>query len=178
MIAHMTSWISGSARRGVGYSMEMRKPLLAAIMLSTLALGCGGSKQQPTAPAPTTEATAHGGMCPMEVQGTSVAVADTDDGVAVTFTTTGDVAELRKRVHAMADMHAHMMHGGTMGSGSAMGSGHMMVPSDARAEDIDGGARIVVTPKDPAQLADLRAHAHEHAAQMSSGHCPMMEHHE
>jgi hypothetical protein len=64
-----------------------------------------------------------------------------------------------------------------------MGSDHMhmmmkMVPSDARAEDSDGGARIVLTPKDPAQLADLRAHVREHVAQMQSGHCPIMEHHD
>jgi hypothetical protein len=51
------------------------------------------------------------------------------------------------------------------------------VPSTARAEDIDAGARIVLTPRDPSQLAELRARVHEHAAQMASGHCPMMEHH-
>ena len=50
-----------------------------------------------------------------------------------------------------------------------------MVDSTAHAEDIDAGARIVLSPKDPAQLAELRDHVREHAARMASGHCPMME---
>jgi hypothetical protein len=164
--------------------MDTRRRLLAVIMGSILMFGCGGSKSEPAKPHPTaSEAHAHGeaamgGTCPMDVPGTKVSVADTPDGVAITFTTTSDVAELRQRVHHVAEMHEHRMQGG-MGSGG-MGSGHMMmkmVPSTARAEDVDGGARIALTPNDPAQLADLRAHVHEHAAQMANGHCPTMEHH-
>ncbi len=171
--------------------MKVTHRWFAAITTSILLLACGGSKREPAPPQPaSSEAHAHGdpggmgGMCPMEVPGTKVSADDTQDGVAITFTTTGDVAQLRDRVHHMAEMHEHMMQGGMMGSGGmgsgGMGSGHMMmkmVPSTARAEDIDGGARIVLTPKDPAQLADLRAHVHEHATQMAGGHCPMMEHH-
>lgn len=158
--------------------------MLAAVSTAMLMLACGGSKSEPAAPQPA-PSNAHAetqgmvGMCPVEVPGTKVAVADTQDGVALTFTTTGDVAQLRQRVHHMADMHEHMMHGGMMGSGEMMGSGGMgsdhmkMAPSTARAEDTDGGARIVLTPNDPKQLPELRAHVHDHAAQMASGHCPM-----
>lgn len=98
----------------------------------------------------------------MQVAGTRVTAQDTQDGVAVVFTTSGDVAQLRERVHEMAAMHEHMMM--------------RAVPSTARAEDIDGGARIVLVPKDAAQLTELRAHVHAHAEQMAAGHCPMMEH--
>ena len=167
-------------------NMTVTHGLLAAITTSMLMLACGGSKREPAPPQPASsgaqahgEAGGMGGMCPM-AEGTKITAEDTQDGVAMSFTTTGDVAQLRQRVHHMADMHEHMMQGGMMGSGQMMGSGHMMmtrVPSTARAEDIDGGARIVLTPKDPAQLADLRARVHEHASQMASGHCPMMEHH-
>ena len=165
--------------------MKTTSARLLTVITTSVVLACGGSKSQPTAPQPPpSEAHAHGeaggmgGMCPMEVPDTKVSAEDTQDGVAVTFTTTGDVSQLRQRVHHMAEMHEHMMQGGMSGSAS-MGSDHMMkmVPSTARAEDIEGGARIVLTPKDPAQLAELRAHAHEHASQMASGHCPMMEHH-
>jgi len=162
---------------------------LCVVTTTMLLYACGGSKSEPTAPQPTPSvAQTHGGtasaggVCPMDVSGTKVAVDDTADGVAIRFTTTGDVAQLRQRVHAMADKHEHMMHGGMMGSGGmgpghGGGPGHMMkmVDSTARAEDIEGGARIVLTPKDPAQLGDLRAHVREHAARMASGHCPMME---
>lgn len=85
------------------------------------------------------------------------------------------VAELRSRVHAMAEMHnAH--HGGAMGGmeaqhgGMMMGSpsavpagahppgGSMMPPSSrAAVQDVDGGARIIVTPDNAADLNRLRS---------------------
>jgi hypothetical protein len=50
-----------------------------------------------------------------------------------------------------------------------------MIPSKARVEDVDGGARIVLTPNDPAQLAELREHVQHHAEMMKKdGGCPMM----
>jgi len=45
------------------------------------------------------------GACPMQVSGTSAHAIDVDDGVALEFTTTGDVGELRRRVVTMASMH-------------------------------------------------------------------------
>lgn len=159
--------------------------VITSCLLAVAQLGCGSSKHEPGPPPPaTSEAHAHGegsgmgGMCPMDVPGTKVSVADTPDGVALTFTTTGDVSKLREHVYGMAAMHEHMMQEGS-GSGG-MGSGGMMmkmVPSTARSEDVEGGARIVLTPKDAAQLSELRAHVREHATQMTSGHCPMMMQH-
>lgn len=163
-------------------------------IITVAAIACGGSKSAPPAATPHNGSGAMADMCPMEVPGTQVSVADTQDGVAVAFMTSGDVAQVRQRVHGMAAMHEKMMSGGGMmgsggmgsggmmgsGSGGMMGSGHMMkmVDSTAQAEDIDGGARIVLTPKDPAKLAELRDHVREHAGRMASGHCPMMEAHE
>ncbi len=46
-----------------------------------------------------------GDSCPMAVAGTSVRAEEVAGGTAMVFTTTGDVAELRRRVTAMADMH-------------------------------------------------------------------------
>lgn len=127
------------------------------------------------------------GMCPMKVPGTVAAVTDTKDGVAISFTTSaGDIAELRRRVHHMAQMHdrhADMMGGrqgttterpATSAPGPMGSQKKMMVPSTATAEDIEGGARIVLVPKDPANLAELRQHARDHVAMMSRGECPMM----
>lgn len=67
--------------------------------------------------------------CPVSVPGTSVNVEDTDTGAALVFVTTGDVAELRKRVSAMAQMHNE--HHGAMGAlpgeaGGTAGQGHDM----------------------------------------------------
>lgn len=43
--------------------------------------------------------------CPMKVPGTTVRAEEVEGGSAMVFSTTGDVAELRRRVAAMAAMH-------------------------------------------------------------------------
>ncbi len=137
--------------------------------------------------------------CPMAVPGTRLAVADTPDGESVMFTTSSDRAEdLRARVRAMADMHNRhqegggmegmhgggMEHGGMMhgmegmhgGMGAPGGADQMMMPppSRAAAEDVEGGARLVVTPNDPADLEKLRSAIRMHAQHMQeSGKCGM-----
>lgn len=181
----------------------------AALVLALIALGgCASSQtaqRQPvsTAAAPPTEGADQGHdhqagmmeMCPMRVPGTTVSVSDTEAGVAVVFRTTGDVAELRRRVRYVAEMHNRhhaegamaccrgMTNGGQEtggtpdqgGRGMMMGMSHEgMVPATAAAEDVDGGARIVLTPEDPSQLGALRTHVHDHAERMARGECPMM----
>jgi hypothetical protein len=148
------------------------------------------------APAAPSDAAAASGMpgggCPMDVPGAQVSAVDTQDGEAVTFTTTPDhEADLRARVHQMAAMHnAHhqgggMEHGGMQqgmhGSmGGTMGPDHksmMPPPSRAAVEDVPGGARLSVTPNDPADLDQLRSTVRMHADQMSKTHsCGMGQH--
>ncbi|HZU83776.1 MAG TPA: hypothetical protein VE987_12700 [Polyangiaceae bacterium] len=134
-----------------------------------------------------------GDSCPMIVPGTSVQVTDTGDGATMTFTTTaGDVSTLRSRVHSMAErMNAHPGTGmgtgmgmGMMGSGMDMmgardgGSGMMgggpMPAMHAQAEDVEDGARLRMTPADPARLAEMRQRMQQHAQTMNQSHaCPM-----
>ena len=154
-----------------------------------------------TAPAHEHDMGMMGDMCPMQVADTTVRSADVEGGVALDFTTsTGDVAELRQRVRRMADMHNQrhqggMMMGGPHEVGGAPGEhqhdggasgqrgccegmmksgGMMMPPATATVEDITSGARIVLRPKDPAQLGTLREHARMRADRMARGECPMM----
>ena len=144
-------------------------------------------------------------MCPMQVAGTSVRTEDVEGGVAIAFSTTGDVAELRRRVAHMVEMHdrsagggrqhgmamhghqgsaapGHHHHGsppaaGGQAPGRAMGgpgmSGPRMPAADARSEDVEGGARMVLTPRDPTELTALREHTRQMAERMATGECPM-----
>lgn len=141
------------------------------------------------------------GICPMRVPGTGVVPADVDGGIGLSFTTsTGDVVELRQRVRRMAEMHnqrgGHMMmgghgeaeggaehqHGAQAGAthegagrgGMMMGAGMMMPPATASVEDVEGGARVILRPKDPAELAALQEHVRMKAQRMAGGECPMM----
>jgi hypothetical protein len=143
------------------------------------------------------------GMCPMQVPGTTVAATEVEGGIGLSFTTTaGDVAELRQRARRMAEMHnqrsdhtmtgghgppapgadAEHQHGAQAGAGHEgggrgrmmMGGGMMMPAATASAEDIEGGARLILQPKDPAQLGALREHVRMKAQRMAGGECPMM----
>ena len=136
------------------------------------------------------------GMCPMAVPGTAVATSDTAGGVAMTFTTaTGEVPELRTRVHKMSEMHnraSTMQMGarhddvGMSGStdstksgecgGMGMSGGTMMPPATASVNDVNDGARLVLTATDPAQLQALREHAGACSNRMQQGECGMMGH--
>ncbi len=142
----------------------------------------------------------HGAMmqCPMDVPGTQVSAADTPEGESVTFTTSSPdaVPDLRARIHAMADRyerrHARAdaqeeAQGGTgdgdesaagsAGSGSPDAEGtpaHESAPSRAVVEDIEGGARIDITPNDPADLDQLRTTIRDRvASREETGSCPM-----
>jgi len=175
------------------------------VLLIALALGSGGcaSSKAGAPPAAAESETAqpaaqqpsgmHGGMmggdmagmCPMTVEGTVARAEDVEGGAAMVFTTTGDVGELRRRVAAMAEMHNRHHAGGhdhrkgaqsgQQGKMGMMGGG-MMPPSTARSEEVEGGARIVFAPQDPADLAKLREQVRQHAEMMASGRCPMMSH--
>jgi hypothetical protein len=158
----------------------MRVQALSSMVVAVLLGGCAstsGARSEPTTgstAAPANQSGMNMNMmaekCPMKVSGTTVAAGDVEGGVSLAFiTSTGDVAELRQRVRGMAEMHNH--HHATGG----MMKGGMMIPdATASAEDIEGGARLVLRPKEQAQLEALREHARKHAGQMTTGECPMI----
>jgi hypothetical protein len=110
--------------------------------------------------------------CPMRVRGTRVVAAPTAGGAALTFTTEGDVRELRARVREMAARHDRVMASGHRGTGVMHGQ-IGMPPARATVVDVEGGARLVFTPTDGAQADELRAAARRHAQRMQGGECPM-----
>ncbi|BDG02410.1 hypothetical protein [Anaeromyxobacter oryzae] len=176
----------------------MTRSLLATVVFALTGTACmaghaaSAATPEPAATAPPSAGAAMGGgmagMCPMSVPGTKVSAADTATGEALTFTTTPDqAAALRERVHAMADMHNRQHasgetgHGGMMGGmmGGGMGGeemGGMPPPSRAAVEDLPDGARIQVTPNDPADLQKLQSAVRSYAQHMEQQGCGMMDH--
>jgi hypothetical protein len=116
----------------------------------------------------------------MSVAGTHVSAAEVVSGEMLTFTTTGDVAELRTRVHRMAAVHDERranagaregaMTGGMMEPGHAV-SGTMMPPSRATATDVEGGSSIVLEPSSPADLDKLRIAVQMRAQRLEQSGC-------
>ncbi len=139
-------------------------------------------------------------VCPVKVPGTTAASVDVQGGGALIFTTSAsNVAELRRRLRRIAERHnRHYASSEAMpGEGNASAShaheavvapgreardregmmidGGMMMPlASAAVEEIDGGARLVLRPKDPTQLLSLREHLHQRLRRMAGGECPTM----
>ncbi|MEZ4237484.1 MAG: hypothetical protein R3F59_15325 [Myxococcota bacterium] len=170
------------------------------LMLFLVAAGCAAAptpSEAPTeapteatpAPAPAdpdaSELAAMARTCPAAVGDLALSVEDTDAGVAMTFTTAGDAADLQARVQHLADMYARggmrgprwQRMGGGMGRGAGMGPGGgglgPMPQAAATVEPLDNGARLVLVPADPADLAALRDRAHRHGDRLSTGECPL-----
>lgn len=182
----------------------MRTAILTALALA--ASSCASSKpaerETSAAQATATRPAGKAMHCPMAVPGTTVSAQDTAAGESLTFTTkSGDVEDLRRRVHAMAAMHnghhgtggpqagtgqggmmqgegggGAMAHGHGHGHGKMHGAGGMMMPPPSRAsvEDVDGGARIDLVPLDPARAEQLRTAVRGHAEHMQKEGCPGM----
>jgi len=194
--------------------MRLTLTIATAALALALTAGCKSSDEpgHPAAPsaqeaAEQAAATQPGDMmmaqmrdsCPAMAEGATVEVSDKDNGVALTFTTSGDVGELQARARRMSEMYAmHGEHRGMMwhhtgtkmpgdghaaggmkgpgmghGAGMDMGGG-MMPAATATVEDVEGGARMLLVPKDASQLEALRAHARMHRERMHSGECPML----
>jgi hypothetical protein len=187
------------------------RPIVTSFMLAFLSAGalaaCGGSSSAKPVTPSSEAASPADRSCPAAVPGTSVSAEDTDTGGALVFVTTGDVAEVRKRVAAMAAMHNehHSKMGSTPAPGGGEGMDHDMkgmdhskmggmdhdmegmdhskmggmegmmmgVHSTATAEDVEGGARLVLST-DPGDVGKLQNELRMHAQHMADGTCPMM----
>lgn len=123
---------------------------MRALPLLLGAMACSASAPKhtaptiPTAPRP---AVAAADTCPLDLDGASLEVQDTELGVALAFTSYGDVSELRRRVRLLGDVKNATTH-------------HRFV------EDVEGGARIVFP-------AELRGEVVAVAQHMEAGACPI-----
>ena len=144
---------------------------IAMLLLVPVALIAAGLQTNPTAPRSGMPMRGQGMMaCAMNLEGATVAVSDTQTGVAVSITTTKpeNVAELRRRAEQMATMHAVDRPSPTMMQGQ-------MMPGTVKYEPIEKGARLTLTPKDPAKLTEFRKQVRAHVEQMQKGNCSMMQ---
>jgi hypothetical protein len=108
--------------------------------------------------------------CPMHLPGAKVEVLDTADGVALTLTAdAGSVDELRRRVQFLVSRHNErfdklrvMPHA-------------RILAGKATYEEVPNGAKLMLVPRDPAQLEAFRTQVHERVERLQGGDCLMME---
>jgi hypothetical protein len=169
--------------------------LASSLALAIALAACGGGSS--SAPRPTTaeRPAMPADMCPVDVPGTTVTAEDTEAGGALVFVTTGDVAELRRRVAAMAAMHNEHHQGGAAGGAPAASEPPMhgmhgmhggdapppammaLMHSRAAASDIEGGARVDLAAS-PGEAPAVQAAVREHAAAMAHNGCALHGGHE
>lgn len=149
-------------------------PAMACIALVALVAGCGsppirmGERPEPE---PST-------TCPSGIRGARLRTEETVNGIVFHLKAYGDVHDVRARARDAAAMygpgaHRGRGHDGAHGDGEHHGLAldRLGVPVDARAEDTAAGARIVVTPKDPADLPTLRRAAADRERRARTGGC-------
>jgi hypothetical protein len=143
-----------------------------------------------TAPAPAHAAKAakmqhrHVLNCPMEIPGTVAAFTEVDGNPAIEFRTTGDVIQLRKRVHAFLEPQdasgavAPGVSADTQGAGGTqMKPDIAYIGAKTRFDDVTGGVRVTYVPADDGQLAALHAQVSAQVAKLDSGDCSDMHIH-
>jgi hypothetical protein len=155
-----------------------RSPIFAASVLAVLT-ACAHSTPVAESSAPTPAIHAPGpndamkATCPMAVPGTEVSATDAVNGETITFTTRGEVTELRTRVREMAAIHNQHHAVGKVPEG--MLGGETMSPSFATVIDVENGSSILLTPSHPADLQKLQADVRMRAHRMRLNGCGMME---
>ncbi len=144
-------------------------------------------KPAPAEPAADSTAKARQDACPLSVAGTTSSTEDTVDGVVVAFSTTkpADIPELRRRVDQLAAAHNSTDAAATddLSAAPPQAPGPTAAPetapageakaeatatggkldSEAAAETSEQGVRLVLRPRDPAQLDSMRDHLRKQA---------------
>lgn len=110
-------------------------------------------------------------MCPMYAQGTEMTMEDVEGGFAMTFVNPQNVDDVRQRAKAMVEHHEQMQS--TRPAEGARRRGSMMPAFTATVEDVEGGARVIMKPKDSATLESLRTHMRQQREKMADQPCPM-----
>jgi hypothetical protein len=109
-------------------------------------------------------------LCPLRVADSVVMEQPVEHGVALVFTTPGDVADVRRRVRAMADLHD--MNRDLIAT--TVRTRRSMHAAARYVEDVDGGARIVFRPPHETDLFEFRQEVGFEVMRLRAGECPMI----
>lgn len=99
-------------------------------------------------------------LCPMTVPGAVVASQSIDGGTAFVFTTSGDVAELRRRVRTLARLHGQRV----LGPRGAT----LLVATD----DLERGVRLNIRPLETSRAREIQERGSRAAVLLAQGSCP------
>jgi hypothetical protein len=161
-----------SSRGKVDYKYPpMPVRTLSSAALWVVLAACGGAVPAtpvPAAPAPSAQRAAPD-ACPLTVDGVRANIESTGRGVAVTLTAAPDqLMLLRARAHAVADLDGGLL------AACPCGAPPPTAPpaSTVTVDDLEGGARVEVSAKDPTDARALRQLVRTHLGLVHGGGCP------
>lgn len=141
---------------------------------ASFVMGCSNATR---AAEPTTVTEGAHVTCPLGVPHARVAVDNTSDGVALTFTADERVSELRTRARYAAAMYGPGVKAGLGHDGEHAHGGHhglrsmQLPPYRATVTDVEAGVRMVLVPEDAADRDVLTAKAHDGVQKMMTAPC-------
>ena len=117
--------------------------------------------------------------CPNLVEGSATAIKDVEGGVELTVTARDAAAttDIRARARHLADMSKQeapaSRHNGSGHGGGKLGRCPVVARNTVvTADDVEGGAKLTVKPKDPAELDWLRREARERQGGLGNDGAP------
>jgi len=161
----------------------------ALLALSLAVVGCGDDASEEGRDSIWTDEMVESvrNTCPMLLEGAGVQYAEDDGAVVLSFTAPGpaQLPELRRRERAMADQYESYPARGAVRwrpmrrhhramRGEVAPAPHRPMPAVyVRVEDIEDGARLVLTPEQGEDLDEVRRHAFAHHQRFHVGQCWM-----
>lgn len=109
-------------------------------------------------------------LCPLGVPSAVVRVQELEIGLALEFTTSGDVADVRRRTRLMADVRDDLRDE----IARTKRSNQTLHAAERYVEDVEGGARIVFLPPHATDLHAYRLDLDAEAMRLRGGDCPMV----
>ncbi|HTQ46261.1 MAG TPA: hypothetical protein VMI75_26075 [Polyangiaceae bacterium] len=107
--------------------------------------------------------------CPLTISGARADIENSGSGLTITVSAAADqLLLLRARAHALPDVHGGLAAACPC---ALTGEAASAPPADISVDDLEGGVRLVVTAKDPADTANLRSALRGQLSRVHGGDC-------
>ncbi len=107
--------------------------------------------------------------CPLTISGARADIENSGSGLTITVLAAPDqLLLLRARAHALPDVQGGLVAACPCG---LAGESASVPPSDTSVDDLEGGVKLVVTAKDPADTAALRSALRGQLSRVHGGDC-------
>lgn len=107
--------------------------------------------------------------CPLTISGARADIENSGSGLTITVSAAPDqLLLLRARAHALPDVQGGILAACPCG---LAGETTTAPPADVSVDDLEGGVRVVVTAKDPADTAALRSALRGQLSRVHGGDC-------